>query len=412
MLTVVANPPAPSTPGVILFVDDERRVLTSMRAMFRRGYTVLTANSAAEGLEIISQRTVDVVVSDQRMPEMTGVEMLTEIKQRSPHTMRILLTGYADLEAIEASINDCEVFRYLMKPCPPDQLRDSVSQALSAARAAQEEAGLMPEEPSCAPEAALSADVVMLHADAVPDELFVPTTGPVAEAAPALLEPAQPSNDEHWDDSDQQEASPVERVDVLVLSADPALQEAICDAAQSLADETQVHRAVDTDAALDVLASAPVGVLITDIAISEAAVTALTTELKQQVPTLVTILAADRSDASLLINLINHGQVFRFLLKPIPVGQCRLWLSSARKRHLELAASDAERLRYAPQQLEQSEDESSGTDQSDWSSLDYDADGGAPGSARDFSAQGIRSQISTQLNRFKQRFSRWSKRHG
>lgn len=410
MLTVVANPPAVDNRGVILFVDDERRVLTSMRAMFRRGYTVLTANSAAEGLAIIRERTIDVVVSDQRMPEMTGVEMLAEIKECSPHTMRILLTGYADLEAIEASINQCEVFRYLMKPCPPTQLRESVAQALTAARAEQEEAAEH-DMPTAANDQAVSAEVVVLHGDSIAEPQTVP--GNSESGGASVIAPATPSNDAQWDDDIDLGAASAERVDVLVLSADEALQEAICDAAQSLADETQVHRAVDTDAALDVLASAPVGVLITDIAVSEAAITALTTELKQQVPTLVTILAADRSDASMLINLINHGQVFRFLLKPIPVGQCRLWLSSARRRHVELAASEAERLRYEPQALPTaSEDEAHVSSESEWNDLDYDANGATPDAGRDFSAQGIRTQISQRLSRFKQRFSQWSKRHG
>ena len=411
MLTVVASPPAPSAKGVILFVDDERRVLTSMRAMFRRGYTVLTANSAAEGLAIIRERTIDVVVSDQRMPEMTGVEMLSEIKQCSPHTMRILLTGYADLEAIEASINDCEVFRYLMKPCPPEQLRDAVGQALIAARAAQEEAGMLPESGPEVDDSTMSADVVMLHAE---EEVAPPPAAVSDKVSQAVVPPSLPSNDEQWEDDFDSAGASAQRVDVLVLSGDEDLQEAIRDAAQSLNDATQVHSATDTDGALDVLAAQPVGVLITDIAVSESAVTALTTELKQQVPTLVTILAAARSDASLLINLINHGQVFRFLLKPVPVGQCRLWLASARKRHIELVASDAERLRYTPQVQETPESggDTEGEDDNDWRSLDYDADGHAVGAARDFSAQGIKSQISDQLSRLKQRFSRWSKRHG
>ncbi|MDZ7824784.1 MAG: response regulator [Gammaproteobacteria bacterium] len=102
----------------ILFVDDEQRVLAAMRAMFRRDYEVHIANSGAEALEILREHAIDVVVSDQRMPEMTGVEVLKEARQIAPSAMRILLTGYADLAAIEDAINDSEVFRYLMKPCP------------------------------------------------------------------------------------------------------------------------------------------------------------------------------------------------------------------------------------------------------------------------------------------------------
>ena len=93
----------------ILFIDDEPRVLKSMRAMFRREYQVYLANSGQEALEVAAANPIDVVVSDQRMPNMTGVEVLTEIKARHPKVIRILLTGYADLEAIEASLNEAEV---------------------------------------------------------------------------------------------------------------------------------------------------------------------------------------------------------------------------------------------------------------------------------------------------------------
>ncbi|MGI9323609.1 MAG: response regulator [Pseudomonadales bacterium] len=402
MLTVVAKQPESERPGVVLFVDDERRVLTSMRAMFRRGYKVLTADSAAEGLEIIRSQTVDVVVSDQRMPEMTGVEMLTQIRECSPYTMRILLTGYADLEAIEASINDCEVFRYLMKPCPPDQLRDAVSQALVAARAEQLEDAEGRSETADAT-VQPTADVVVLHQNAEASD-SVPAN--LSDSQAVKVAAVEPSNDSHWlDDPDAEQD--LGQVGVLVFSGDMELKEAICDAAQSLADGSAVYHAQSLESTLDLLATKPIGVLITDMAISERDVTALTTELKRQVPALVTILVAERSDASLLINLINHGQVFRFLLKPVPVGQCRLWLTSARKRHLELAASEAERLRYQPQALpvdEEIDDEDFDSDELLFES-DYD-------SYADHSAVGIRERIANQLSSLKQRFSRWSLRNG
>ncbi len=405
MLTVVAKQPESERPGVVLFVDDERRVLTSMRAMFRRGYKVLTADSAAEGLEIIRSQTVDVVVSDQRMPEMTGVEMLTQIRECSPYTMRILLTGYADLEAIEASINDCEVFRYLMKPCPPDQLRDAVSQALIAARAEQLEDAELRNDPADAV-VQPTADVVVLHQNAEASGAVESLPANLSDTQAAKVTAAKPSNDPQWlDDADAEQD--LGQVGVLVFSGDVELKEAICDAAQSLADGSAVYHAQSLESTLDLLATKPIGVLITDMAISERDVTALTTELKRQVPALVTILVAERSDASLLINLINHGQVFRFLLKPVPVGQCRLWLTSARKRHLELAASEAERLRYQPQSLPADElfdDEDDDSDELQFES-DYD-------SCSDHSAVGIRERIANQLSSLKQRFSRWSLRNG
>ena len=123
--------------GTLLFVDDERRVLTSMRAMFRRDYEVLLANSGQEAIDLLRDHSVDVIVSDQRMPGMTGVEVLKAVKRLAPNAMRILLTGYADLQAIEASINEGEVFRYLTKPCPSEQLKEAIGLAAEVATHAE-----------------------------------------------------------------------------------------------------------------------------------------------------------------------------------------------------------------------------------------------------------------------------------
>ena len=135
--------------GTLLFVDDERRVLTSMRAMFRRDYEVLLANSGQEAIDLLRDHSVDVIVSDQRMPGMTGVEVLKAVKRLAPNAMRILLTGYADLQAIEASINEGEVFRYLTKPCPSEQLKEAIGLAAEVATHAEPHAAGSAPLPAC-----------------------------------------------------------------------------------------------------------------------------------------------------------------------------------------------------------------------------------------------------------------------
>ncbi|HSG90835.1 MAG TPA: response regulator [Pseudomonadales bacterium] len=272
----------------ILFVDDEQRVLTSMRAMFRRDYEVHLADSGAMALDILRRKAIDVVVSDQRMPEMTGVEVLREARDIAPATMRILLTGYADLGAIEDAINESEVFRYLMKPCAREQLRDTLALAVAAVRAG--------------------------GGPVAPDPGALPRTAPAPERR----------------GGDDARAPGVE---LLVLSADDGLFDGVRDAVHG--DRT-VRRAHTTQEALAMLTARPVGVLITDAGLDEAAMELLIGELKRVVPELVTVVASERSDAHMMINLINHGQVFRFLLKPLSIGQCRIWLSSAVSRHLEL----------------------------------------------------------------------------
>src|SRR5688572_28295890 len=118
----------------LLFVDDEQRVLNSMRIMFRRQFDLFLASHGAEALDIVKDKDIDVIVADHRMPKMTGVEVLSKVRALSPRTVRILLTGYADLDAVEGSINDSEVFRFLTKPCAPKQLRETIELAARLAR--------------------------------------------------------------------------------------------------------------------------------------------------------------------------------------------------------------------------------------------------------------------------------------
>src|SRR5512145_1548997 len=118
----------------LLFVDDEQRVLNSMRVMFRRQFDLFLASHGAEALDIVRDKDIDVIVADHRMPKMTGVEVLSKVRAMSPRTVRILLTGYADLDAVEGSINESEVFRFLTKPCAPQQLRETLPRRSPASR--------------------------------------------------------------------------------------------------------------------------------------------------------------------------------------------------------------------------------------------------------------------------------------
>ncbi|MCG8426241.1 MAG: response regulator [Chromatiales bacterium] len=119
----------------LLLVDDEPAVLRSLRRLFRSDeYSVQIADSGAAALELLEQTQVDVVVSDMRMPNMTGAELLTQIANRWPETARIVLTGYADLgDAIEA-INKGNIYRYISKPWDEDDLRRTVQQAAEQIR--------------------------------------------------------------------------------------------------------------------------------------------------------------------------------------------------------------------------------------------------------------------------------------
>ena len=128
----------------VLFVDDEINVLKAMKRIFRReNYLLLTAQSGIQALSILEkQQPVHVVVSDHRMPGMTGAQLLTQIKARYPRTIRIMLTGYADVDAVMGAVNDGAVYKFITKPWNDHDLRLTVSLALEQYDLIQENASL------------------------------------------------------------------------------------------------------------------------------------------------------------------------------------------------------------------------------------------------------------------------------
>ncbi|MDT8318226.1 MAG: response regulator [bacterium] len=115
----------------VLFVDDERSILNSLVRLFRNeDYEIFTATSGAEALKIIEKNEIALVISDHRMPEMSGVEFLSHVVETSPDTIRIMLTGYADLKASIDAINKGEVYRFITKPWNDEELRLTVRQSL------------------------------------------------------------------------------------------------------------------------------------------------------------------------------------------------------------------------------------------------------------------------------------------
>jgi response regulator RpfG family c-di-GMP phosphodiesterase len=113
----------------VLYVDDELNNLLSFKATFRRQFNILTAESAAEARKILAEHIVNVIVSDQRMPTMTGIEFFASILDEFPDPIRILLTGYADIQAVIDAINLGQVFRYCTKPWSPDQIIHHLEEA-------------------------------------------------------------------------------------------------------------------------------------------------------------------------------------------------------------------------------------------------------------------------------------------
>jgi DNA-binding NtrC family response regulator len=283
----------------VLFVDDEPRVLTTMRMLFRAHYEVFFAESGAQALELLKTQLVDVIVSDQRMPGMTGIELLRAARELNPHAMRILLTGYSDLNAIIGSINEGEIFRFVNKPWSNEDLSTTVARAVAAARVSA----------TVAARAAASAE----H--------------PVA---PVPAAPARPLPG------------------VLVMDDDsrvPAQIQAI------LGHDCRVFGAHTMDEAVNLLEHEQIGVVISDTRVQDSPVVNLIGTLKQHHPELVSVILTERADAGAAIDLINQGQIYRFITKPIVDGACKITVNSALKHHERLVHSPELHQRYQVAQM-------------------------------------------------------------
>lgn len=265
----------------LLFVDDEERVVDLLRMMFRSKYDVYTATSGQQALEIISGNVIDVIVSDQRMPGMTGIELLSQVRKRSPSTMRILLTGYSDLSAIVGSVNDGEVFRFINKPWDQAEITNIIADAVLAAQS--------------------TAKVFHQPVEGL-DSL------PAPEDMPALL---------LLDDN---------------LGDSKAMQ-------TLLSEDYTVYCAANVATALELLEQKNIGVIVSDAIVGGKSVGDFLRILKQHHPEIVTVMLTKSADSDLVIRLINGAQIFRFATKPIRASVFQLAVSAAMKEHLRFRAS-------------------------------------------------------------------------
>ncbi len=315
----------------LLFVDDEQRVLNSMRIMFRRQFDLFLASHGAEALDIVRDKDIDVIVADHRMPKMTGVEVLSKVRALSPRTVRILLTGYADLDAVEGSINESEVFRFLTKPCAPQQLRETIELAAKVARETPAPAPPQAPQQGDAPGDTIE---IILESDTA-TEVTPGAAPPAAErtSSTAVLEqpkfpPQAPS------------AAPVSTpaprtrlatgLGVVVFSTDNEVIEVVQKAVRG---RLPVYTAGNIVQVVKCLTEHRPGVLVTDVSEDKATIQSMTARLKEHLPQLVTIAVSQHRDVLDMVWLINHGQIFRFLRKPLSAGRTAISLQAALQHH-------------------------------------------------------------------------------
>lgn len=113
----------------ILLVDDEPEILFSLRGLLRRDFEIHTAESGHEAIEILRQHPIHVIMTDQRMPDMTGVQLLHQVADEYPQAIRMVFTGYADIKAVIDAVNEGHIYRYITKPWDPDELLSVLRQA-------------------------------------------------------------------------------------------------------------------------------------------------------------------------------------------------------------------------------------------------------------------------------------------
>lgn len=260
----------------ILFVDDEERVVNQLRIIFRQDYEVHTATSGAAALQIMQSTQIDVVVSDQRMPGMTGIEFLDQVRRLQPSAMRLLLTGYSDLAAIVGSVNEGEVFRFINKPWDHAEIQEIIASAVKAGSAARV------------------------------------ATVPTDQAVRNFM--AQAS----------------QRPQVLIIDDQRSDLDAI---ARLLGEDHACLTAESVKDAIDLLARHDVGVLVTEARVGNTDMGNFLHLLKRHYPQINTVMLTRSGDADLVIRLINKSQIFRFATKPLRKSVLQLAVSAAMKEH-------------------------------------------------------------------------------
>jgi DNA-binding NtrC family response regulator len=313
----------------LLFVDDEQRVLNSMRIMFRRQFDLFLASHGAEALDIVRDKDIDVIVADHRMPKMTGVEVLSKVRAMSPRTVRILLTGYADLDAVEGSINDSEVFRFLTKPCAPQQLRETIELAAKLAREAP-----APSAPEPLPAGDTPGDAIeiILQADTVTE--VASSAAPAAERTSSTAVLERPKFDSPPAEEPAPAVGPRPKLaaglGIVVFSVDNEVVDVVQKAVRG---RLPVYTAGNIVQVVKYLTEHRPGVLVTDVSTDKATIQAMTARLKEHLPQLVTIAVSQHRDVLDMVWLINHGQIFRFLRKPLSAGRTAISLQAALQHH-------------------------------------------------------------------------------
>ncbi|WP_288998557.1 response regulator [uncultured Psychrobacter sp.] len=266
----------------IAFIDDEPRILRSLKMHFRQSHDVFTTTDATELMKYVSEHDVQVVISDQRMPDKQGTEVLRDIKEKSPNTIRILLTGYADLNAVIDSVNEGEIYRYITKPWQNDELKDVINKATEIAQQTQ-------------------------------------------DIAPSVFGGTALSHSTYSNAAGKRH--------LLVLDDDEHVYQQI---KGHFKGAYTVSWANTLEQAASLLQKKRFGVTIADATLNEENITPVVYALKNIQPDLMVLMLTEFKDAHMVIDLINKGQVYRCLPRPTNFSMMSISLDRAFDHHERL----------------------------------------------------------------------------
>lgn len=285
----------------IAFIDDEPRILRSLKMHFRQSHDVFITTDASELMKYVSEHDVQVVISDQRMPDKQGTEVLRDIKAASPNTLRILLTGYADLNAVIDSVNEGEIYRYITKPWQNDELKQIVNKATEIAQQTQE-----------------------------------------------ITQNTMQGNDTQRYVGGRTGSNR----NILVLDDDESVYQQIKSHVKSA---YTVSWASNLEQAAKLLQKKRFGVTITDSTLNKENITPIVYALKNIQPDLMVLMLTEFKDAHMVIDLINKGQVYRCLPRPTNFSIMSISLDRAFDHHERLVQQPILAARHHVEEVTESE---------------------------------------------------------
>jgi len=278
----------------VLFVDDELQILETIRNIFDKYYTIYTAETGQKALDILAKTKVQVIVSDQRMPGMSGTEFLKICKEKYPDIVRILVTGFSDLDLVIETINTGDIFRFISKPWKLEKLKETVD--LAGQLFDQVQAIRSKTEPP-----------VRSH------------SGSQISTAPTPVAPVSFQRKSHLLFVDESESQ-------------------LSNYREVFGSDYFVHVANSAERAFAILAQYQIAVLVCEAQIGETDGIDFISVIRDDHPEIIPILLTDIKDIDLAVRLINEGRIFRYFIKPYRKEHFVSEMEKAVQQHLNYSA--------------------------------------------------------------------------